>query len=249
MEEQEPLPPAPSLVNAITDVYTSPSEVFKALKNTASAPGLWVVPMIVSVVMAILMIYIIATNETLRGQVIDQQRAAIQKLVEENKMTQENADLQMDRMEKSGTGIFIAFGSVTATIAVVVGFFIAALFLWLAGKVVLKSTEGYGKHLELFGISSWIGILGGIITLFMIVGLNSLAASPSAALAVLGNYESTNHFHKVLSALNIFSIWQVAIVGIGLSKLSDKSTGLGMSLAFVLWILWVAVSILLGIAR
>ena len=249
MEEQQPLPPAPSLGSTLTDVFTTPSEVFKSLKGTASAPSLWIVPLIVSILMAILMTYIIATNESLRGQVVDQQRAELEKRVEENKLTRENADLQMDRLEKSGTGIFIAFGSVFASIAIVAGFFIAALFLWLADKVILKSAEGYGKHLELYGISSWIGVLGGIITLLMIVGLNSLVASPGAVLAVLGNYEATNNFHKVLSALNIFSIWQAAIIGIGLSKLSDKSTGTGMTVAFALWVLWVAVSILLGLAR
>lgn len=249
MEDQQPLPKAPSLGKTLTDVFATPSEVFNALKGTASAPSLWVVPMIFSILMAILMTCIIATNESLHGQVVDQQRAALEKKVEENKITRENADLQMDRLEKVGTGIFIAFGAVFASIAIVAGFFIAALFLWLANKAILKSAEGYGKHLELYGISSWIGLLGGIITLFMIVGLNSLVASPSAALAILGNYEATNNFHKVLSALNIFSIWQASIIGIGLSKFSAKQTGTGIAIAFALWILWVVVSIVLGLAR
>ena len=249
MEDQQPLPPAPSIGKSLTDVFAAPSEIFSSLKGSASAPSLWIIPMIVSIMMAILMTSIIATNESLRGQIIDQQRAALEKQVEANKLSRENADLQIDRIEKSGTGIFIAFGSVFASIAVIAAFFIAALFLWLADKVILKSTEGYGKHLELYGISSWIGVLGGIITLFLIVGLNSLSASPSAALAVMGNYETTNNFHKVLSALNIFSIWEAAIIGIGLSKFSTKPTGTGMAVAFALWVLWVIVSILLGFAR
>jgi uncharacterized Tic20 family protein len=249
MEERQPLPPAPSLGTTFMDVFTSPSEVYQNLKGTASTPKLWVVPLIVSILMAILVTCIIATNESLHGQVIEQQRAALEKQVEKNKLTRESADIQMDRLEKSGTGMFIAFGSIFASIAIAAAFFIAALFLWLADKALLKSVEGYGKHLELYGISLWIGVLGGIITLLMIVGFNSLAASPSAVLAVLGNYETTNDFHKVLSALNIFSIWQAAIVGIGLSKFSGKPTGTGMAVAFGLWALWVAGSILLGLAR
>lgn len=249
MEEQQLLPAAPSLGTTFIDVFTSPSDVFQKLKGTASSPMLWVMPLIVSIVMAVLMTCIIATNESLHGQVIDQQRAALEKQVEKNKVTRENADLQMDRMEKAGSGLFIAFGSVFASLAIAAGFFIAALFLWLADKAFLKSTEGYGKHLELYGITSWISVLGGIITLLMIVGLNSLTASPSASLAILGNYEPANDFHKLLSALNIFSIWQASIVGIGLTKFSNKSMTIGMIVAFALWILWVAVSILLGIAR
>ena len=249
MVEQQPLPPAPSLGSTFMDVFTSPSEVFQSLKGTASSAKLWVVPLIISILTAILVTSIIATNESLHGQVIDQQRIALEKQVEKNKLTRENADIQMDHLEKSGTGLFIAFGSIFASIAIAAAYFIAALFLWLADKAFLKSAEGYGKHLELYGISSWIGVLGGIITLLLIVGLNSLAASPSAVLAVLGNYEATNDFHKVLSALNIFSIWQTAIIGIGLSKFSGKPAGTGIAVACGLWVLWIAVSIFLGLAR
>jgi len=249
MQEQQPLPPAPSLGTTFMDVFTSPSEVYQNVKGTASTPKLWIVPLMVSILIAIFTTCIIATNESLHSQVIEQQRTALEKQVEKNKVTRENADIQMDRLEKSGIGLFIAFGSIFASIALAAAFFITALFLWLADKIFLKSAEGYGKHLELYGISLWIGLLGGIITLLMIIGFNSLVASPSAALAVLGNYDASNDIHKVLSAINIFSIWQAAIVGIGLSKFSGKSAGMGMAVAFILWILWVAVSILLGLAR
>ncbi len=247
--EQVPLPPAPSLGKSFTDIFASPSEIFQSLKGTASAPALWAVPLIVNALLAIAIVIAISTNETLHTQVVDQQRAAVEKMVDQGKMTQEQADQRMSGMEKAGPGMFIAFGSIAAILFIVIAFFIGALFLWLADKLILKSAEGYGKHLELFGITSWIGILGGIITVFMMVGLGSMAASPSAALAVLGNYDSTSNVHKILSSLNIFSIWSTAVIGIGLSKLSGKSTGAGMGIAFVLWLLWVAVSILLGLGR
>jgi len=53
----------------------------------------------------------------------------------------------------------------------------------------------------------------------------------------------------LFASLNIFSIWEAAVIGIGLSKFSDKPTGTGMGVAFALWIVWVALSIFLGIAR
>jgi hypothetical protein len=247
--EQVPLPPAPSLGKSLTDVFASPADVFQSLKGTASAPTLWAIPLIVNVVLAILIVIVIFNDDVLRTQVIDQQRAAIEKRVDEGKITRQDADVAIDHMENAGSGMFIAIGSVAAIIFLLLAFFVGALFLWLADKTILKSPEGYGKHLELYGISSWIGILGGIVTVLMMVGLGSLAASPSAALAVLGSYDSANNVHKLLSSLNIFSIWAAAIIGIGLSKFSGKSTGAGMAVAFVLWILWIAVSILFGLGR
>jgi hypothetical protein len=247
MEEQL-LPPAPSLGKTITDVFASPSEVFQSLKGTAPTPMLWVVPLIAMFLVVALITVLLFTNETLKVEMREVQSKAIQMKVEQGKLTQEQADQAEARMDSMG-GMMIVFGIIGAAIFISAYYFGGALFLWLTNKTILKSTEGYGKHLELYGIASWIGVLGGIITALMMVSLGSMAATPSAALAVMGSYDSTSNLHKLLSAINIFSIWQTAVIGIGLSKLSNKQTGVGMGIAFALWIIWVALSILLGIAR
>ena len=248
MEEQQPLPPAPSLGTTITDVFASPSEVFQSLKGTASTPKLWVVPLIAMFLVVALITVMLFTNETLKVEMKDVQSKAIQTKVEQGKLTQEQADQAESRMDSMG-GMMIVFGIIGAAIFICAYYFGGALFLWLSNKTILKSTVGYGKYLELYGIASWIGVLGSIIAALMMVGLGTMTATPSAALAVLGSYDSTSNFHKLLSAINIFSIWETAVIGIGLSKFSGKSTGAGMGVAFGLWIVWVALSIFLGISR
>jgi hypothetical protein len=188
------------------------------------------------------------TNETLKVEMKDVQSKALQTKVEQGKLTQEQADQAESRMDSMG-GMMIVFGIIGAAIFICAYYFGGALFLWLSNKTILKSTVGYGKYLELYGIASWIGVLGSIIAALMMVGLGTMTATPSAALAVLGSYDSTSNFHKLLSAINIFSIWETAVIGIGLSKFSGKSTGAGMGVAFGLWIVWVALSIFLGISR
>jgi len=248
MEEQQPLPPAPSLGTTITDVFASPSEVFQSLKGTASTPKLWVVPLIAMFLVVALITVMLFTNETLKVEMKDVQSKALQTKVEQGKLTQEQADQAESRMDSMG-GMMIVFGIIGAAIFICAYYFGGALFLWLSNKTILKSTVGYGKYLELYGIASWIGVLGSIIAALMMVGLGTMTATPSAALAVLGSYDSTSNFHKLLSAINIFSIWETAVIGIGLSKFSGKSTGAGMGVAFGLWIVWVALSIFLGISR
>jgi hypothetical protein len=248
MEEQQPLPPAPSLGKVISDIFTSPGDVFQSLKGTASSAMLWVVPFIGTMLMTVLVVVMMFTNESLKSEMKDMQSKAIQKMVDEGKMKQEQADM-IESSYDSRFGMMIGFGIIGGAIFMALYYFGGALFLWLADKTILKSAEGYGKHLELYGITAWISILGGIITLLMMLGLGSIAATPSAALAVLGSYDSTSNLHKVLSSINIFSIWQTAVIGIGLSKFSGKSTTAGLSVAFVLWIIWVAVSVALGLAR
>jgi hypothetical protein len=248
MEEQQPLPPAPSSGKVISDIFTSPGDVFQALKGTASASLLWVFPLIGSILVAVIMVIMMFTNESLKSEMKEIQSKAIQKMVDEGKMPQEQADT-IESSYDSRLGMMIGFGIIGAAIFIALYFFGGALFLWLADKLVLKSPEGYGKHLELYGISSWIGVLGGFITLLMILGLGSITATPSAALAVFGNYDPTSNLHKVLTAINIFSIWQTAVIGIGLSKFSGKTTTMAMSVAFVMWVIWIAISVALGLAR
>jgi hypothetical protein len=248
MDDRSPLPSAPSLGKVLPDIFVSPSEVFQNLKNTAPSTALWLLPFIATLLIVIITSIIIFTNDTLKAEMKDFQSKGIQKMVDEGKFTQEQADKMEARTESMG-GMFIAIGIIGGIIFVAAYFFGGALFLWLANKTFLKSAVGYGKHLELYGIASWIGVLGGIISVLMIVGLGTMAATPSGALALLGNFDPTNKLHMLLASLNIFSLWQTAVIGIGLSKLSDKQTGAGMGIAFALWIVWVALSILLGIAR
>jgi hypothetical protein len=248
MDDRSPLPSAPSLGKVLSDVFASPSEVFQNLKNTAPSPILWVTPLIATLLIVVVSVSTLFTNETLKTEMKDIQSKAIQKMVDEKKLTQEDADKAEARVESMG-GMMIAIGIVGGAIFMAAFYFGGALFLWLANKTILKSAVGYGKHLEMYGIASWIGVLGGIITVLMMVGLGSMAATPSGALALLGSFDPTNKFHMLLASLNIFSIWQTAVIGIGLSKLSDKQTSAGMGVAFALWIVWIALSILLGIAR
>jgi hypothetical protein len=46
--------------------------------------------------------------------------------------------------------------------------------------------------------------------------------------------------------LNIFTLWESAVIGIGLAKLSGKSTGMSMGVVFGLWLIWVLISSSLG---
>jgi hypothetical protein len=46
MDDQSPLPSAPSFGKVLPDIFASPSEVFQSLKNTAPSTGLWLLPFI-----------------------------------------------------------------------------------------------------------------------------------------------------------------------------------------------------------
>ncbi len=244
--EQVPLPPAPSLGKSLTDVFASPSEIFTDLQKKESNAALWIVPLILSIASIVLVMIVGFTNENLKAQRMEAMRVVLEQRVAEGKMTQEAADQAIDGFENRA-GFFLAIQLVAVLVVVTLLFFVYVLFLWLGGKLVLKSPVGYAKYLEVYGISSWIGILGTIVTLLMTVGLNSIYAGPNLALIVYQTFDPTNSSHKILALVNFFSIWQTAIIGIALSKLSGKGIGISMAVSFVVWIIVLGMMYSLGL--
>jgi Yip1 domain len=248
--EQTPLqlPPAPALGKTISDVFASPSEAFQSIKNTQPSAKLWLVPMLLMAAIVISSTIFLFTNDALKTEFKETQSRIYQQKVEQGKMTQTQAEQAESAMDSMG-GLFIVIGIIGGMIAVAAYYFGAALVLWLVNKSLFKAPYGYMKYLELYSISTWIGVLGGVITVVMMLTFGTMTATPSAALAVLGNYDATNTMHKILSAFNVFSIWETAVIGIGLSKFSEKSYGSGIASAFILLAIWTALSIGFGFAR
>ena len=144
-------------------------------------------------------------------------------------------------------GIQLAIGLVVGLAAVAIFFFGGGLVLWLTAKTALKAPVGYGKTLEYYGISGWISLIGGVVTILLMFALGSMHARPALSLAVYSSFDPFSTTHKYLAALDIFGVWQTAVIGVALARMSGKSTGMCLGIAFGLWILYVVARISLGI--
>ena len=91
-----------------------------------------------------------------------------------------------------------------------------------------------------------IGILGSIVTVLMMYALDSIHATPGGSLLLMGSFDPHNIGHNLLASLNVFTLWQTAVVGIGLAKISGKSNGVAMGTAFGLWALYTLATSLIG---
>ena len=238
-----------SLGTRIMNVFSSPGELFIEVAGTPVQKSSWVVPYVLSLLLVLIFTYALFSNVSLRQQIYDMQIQGMQKAVEEGKMTQAQLDRVREGMESSGLGMFMLFGGVSQIVIGSAMFFGMALVLWLTTKFGLKATAGYRKLLEVTGLVSFIGLIGAVITLILMYAFDSLRATPSAALAILSSYDHENKLHHFLSSLNVFILWETSVVGIGLSKVSSKSTGVGLGVAFGLWALWTIVTIATGWGR
>lgn len=251
MEQEQPVssnatPTVSSFVSRVTDVFTAPGDVYAEVAEAPVQTSSWVLPWVISLLLAIGFTYALYNNATLRQQIFEMQERGMKEKVAEGKMTQDQYDRFSEGMESSGPVMFMLFGAGSQIIFISVVVFGVTLVFWIVAKFGLKFTGSYTKMLEVYGLASVIGILGSIITLLMMNLFDSFYAGPSASMAMLGSFDATNKVHRLLASLNVFTLWQVAVLGIGTAKVSRKSVGAGMGIAFGLWAAWAILSSLMG---
>jgi Yip1 domain. len=168
----------------------------------------------------------------------------MQERVDRGEMTQEQME-QTKEMTESSIMVTI-FGSVTAVIYLSVAMFGIPLVFWLVVKLFFKANAPYKKILEIYGLSSVIGIVNAVITLLLINLFVSIIATPGASLLLIGNFEPGNFSHSLIASLNFLTIWQMAIFGIGLAKISNKSAGTGIGTSLGIWVIWIIIVSFIG---
>ncbi len=249
-EQQQSTPQeSPSMFDTVTNVFASPREAYETVVGTPVRHSTWVIPFSLTLVLMFVGVYLVFNHPTFSQQMREAQMAQFQKQVDEGKMTQEQADNIANQMGSGGGTMFMVIGAIAGSIFVLLYYVLAALFLWLASKMALKTDAPYGKYLEVYGIASWIGIVGGVVTFVLMLALDSMYASASPALAILSNFDPMNTTHKFMKAADVFAAWQAVTIGVGLSTVAKKPSGTGIGIAVGLWLVWVVVSVLLGLAR
>ncbi len=245
MENHDTTPSQSSLGDLVINVFSAPSEAFSEIATSVKKGRFWVPTYLVSILLALASTFLIFSNESLKDQIMEAQEKAIQERVDSGSVTPEQADRQVEGMREMG-GLFAVVGSIGAIIMISVYFFGAALVLFLLGRFVLKSGLSYSGYLATYGLSSWIGVLGAIVTLLMMLGFGSVYATPGLALTFFQEFDVTNKTHLLMSKIEVFGIWQALVLGIGLGKVTHKSVGTGVTVCAILWAIWTLVSVFIG---
>jgi Yip1 domain len=240
-------PQVSSFMARATDVFSSPGSLFGEIVSTPAQTTSWLLPYIFSLIMAIVFTLAIYNNPSLRQQVYEVQEQALHKAVADGRMSQEQMETAVERIESSGPVMFILIGGGSAIVTISILFFGAGLILWLVARFGMKCTASYRKMLEIYGLVSLIGLLGSVVTLLLMNMFNSLYATPGVSLFMMDSFDRTNKGHLLLSSLNIFTLWQTAVLGLGFAKISRRSTGMGMCIIFALWILWTLIVTFVGL--
>jgi hypothetical protein len=233
-----------SFAEKLMNVFASPGELYENVRDTPPTTSNWLIPWIILIIVSIALNFVMMSNPSLTDQLGATMRHAMEKNVAEGKMTQEQADKAYEMMQP-GTVYFTAFSLGGIVLWTFASLFALGLVYWLIGKSAMSATAPYMKMVEVVGLTFYISILEVIVTTLMMFALDRLSATPSLGLFV-SDYDFTNKVHLLLSKVNIFTFWILAVTSIGLSKLFRRDLLKVLVLVVVLWILWTVITVFAG---
>jgi hypothetical protein len=231
------------------NIYAAPGDVFDEIRTSKPSTANWLVPLLLTCLVGVIYSFAVFSQQNILHSMREAQEKAMQKQVDAGKMTKQQADQALAVSEQfMGPTLMKAFGSVGAVVANCVMLFLAALLIWLLGRWALKNRFPYLKAMEVAGLAGAINILGGIVAMLLAVVMGNLAMSPGPVLLV-HEFDPANKVHVFLSQLNVFMIWYIALLSLGLAKLCQTGFGKAAIWLFGLWAALVAVIVLPGWGR
>ena len=225
MEDSPPPPiledsPRTSLVARLTNIFVTPTEVFDEVKSSKRTPENWIAPLVAGIIAGVVYTMVVFSQPAVIRQMQEAQEKKFEQLVAAGKMTQQQADQATATVEKFMTpGMLKLFGSLSSVLMSAALLFFTALIFWAVGSRAFQSDFHYLKAVEAVGVATMINVVGAIVAMLLAVIYGNMAMTPGPAL-LIKPFDAANKIHLSLSALNLFSLWYVGVLSIGLARMT-----------------------------
>ncbi|HUI31314.1 MAG TPA: YIP1 family protein [Candidatus Acidoferrales bacterium] len=228
-----------SFMDKAAGVFYEPSRVFQALKTSPVKVADWLVPVALLAIVIGVSTYVRFSSPDLRFQMAQQQEQRFDKMVNEGKMTADQAEQAKERME-NGSSAFMGIGIFGAVVATFIIFFAAAGVWVLIGKIILKGDVNYSQMMGVAGLASWISVVGVILSIVITVVLSRLDGGLHLGMFMQMSSDKT---YSLLRSADLFAIWNLAASSIGIGTLSGKKGFLPAAWVFGIWIVIVLIAV------
>ncbi len=214
-------PPAQGFFGRLMGVYFSPTETFQ---DVGRSPGV-LVPIIALVVLAVVGTFV-AFSKLPFDQMMNQRT---EEMVQEGRMTQEQADQQREQMKKIAPIMKIATPFIAAITMVIITLIVAGI-----AKLISMVMGVENSFMPVWSVAIYTTLAVSIIStlIFLILVFvkpadefdmnNPLGSNLGALLPALGMGGLPKFVTALLSYVDIFYIWKVILLGIGFSAVSKK---------------------------
>jgi|SRR2546428_9010446 len=214
----------PNSFQRIIGVLMSPNETFASIVRQPD----WVVPLVVILVVALV-------GGIVFAQRVDFASGMREAMEQNNKLPPD----QVDRMVRISTAVAKIFAYCSPVLSAIILLIIAGALL-----LVFRLFGGEGDFRQAFSVTvyAWMpGIIKSVIITAIIavrtVSLNDLAILVRSNLAFLVTMKEHPMLFTLLSSLDVFTFWLLALLVIGFSYVSKFSKSKSAAIVISLWII------------
>lgn len=221
-----------SAVGRIVGIYFSPRQTFEYLRGKPK----WLVPFILICLVAMI------SNFLARDIAINEQK---ERVLMSDRIPEERKDEIIERIEGSAAGpqAYIQYAATPVVIFIIV-VAVAALFLFF-GNMLFGGQASFRQMLSMYAHAGVIALPAAIVKVPLMLSQQSLRVYTNLAILLPADAEQT-FLHRLLAKFDLFTVWEVILLIIGVSAVYRFSTGKASTIVLILWALWIVVSVTLG---
>ncbi len=214
----------------ISGIFFEPKKVFTFLNSKPSWFGAFLLVLLIGVVVA---------------QITLPQNLSLQKEIVSQSTRISSTPGVLEKMTEITTGkrIQTAIGEV---IRVLIGLILLTSFVYFLCNIILGGDSSYKKVLSIVTYTSFVPTLGAILKTPLILAKNSADVQTSLALLMPGG-DFTKIRYMLLGAFEVFSIWQIILIAIGITVLYKFSMTKAFIATFIGWAILVFIGVGLGV--
>ena len=217
-----------STFDKIVNVFVEPKTTFRSINRHPD----WIVPMII--ILAVVVLFTTIIMPIVLPEQMEKQKT---KMAEQG-MSDEEIAKAMDVGQKVGKIV----GPISAGVMTIIYILAISGILLFCGNIILGGETTFKKVLSVVTYSSLIGSLGSLLILPLILTKKTMHVGFSLAVFMSSDAHDTP-LYQFLSKIDFFAIWQIIVVGIGLSVIYKFSTQKSITMVAVLYVLYIVISV------
>lgn len=238
LSEGETIPFTDKLVG----IFTEPLITFTKIAKSPAKTGDWFIPLILYVVVSVFSTLVQLNNPNIRLEQKQQIETQLQKMVDEGKISQEQANQQLEVSNKLyNSTFFYLITSISQILTSFFWFFIISAFFMFLVKLLLGGQGSYKNALVAYGLSLYVLIVQSIV--IIIISLVTGKMYKSTGVAAFLNLDKQSLSYFILAKLDVFSIWFYTTVSIGFAKMFNSHKT--KKYVFLIIGIWIGFSLLI----
>lgn len=203
----------PGLISRLSNLFFSPTSTFKAIQTKPD----WIVPALIFAVIMALFGYIQVTNPGL----IKAQREMVEQMMEKMNVPPEQVAQQMEAGQ-ARSRITTPLGAFAGPVIMLI--FIGSAIWLFVSNVIFGAKARYGQMLGVTSYTALITALGTLVKLPIMTAKGDLMVHFSIATFLPASMSKTFVYTFLMFATDIFNIWTIAVLAIGVAVVSNLKT-------------------------